>query len=237
MPTTEVKAADADGLLQLGWHHDAFTISHGFADPELPSFVRAHYADPPFVGIPRWLIRRVLAACAKTSSFTLLVARAHGDFAGLMLAQTLGDRPWRMIFRDSPLLLVAGAILVTGKRFRSLFRVKARGMASQTPETARRAESHGQADAIRVRVEFIYIHPRFRGMRLAGAILQRLERDMVPCGVGVGVAHIASHNVSSRAAFTSAGWSVSPSASGSLEAFKRFGQRQSEAPGEGELHE
>lgn len=198
------------------------TITNGFADPELASLVRDHYTDPPFVGMPRWLIRRVLAACANSPFFMLLILRVQGEFAGLMLAQTVGDRPWRTVFRQSSLLLAVGAILVTGKRLRSLFRRRSDAITSQTPETSMLAECLKEAQSTRVKVEFIFIDPRFRGMRLAAALLRRLEVEMVQRRVEVGVAHIAAHNVASKAAFASAGWSVSPSAPGSLRAVKRF---------------
>ena len=83
---SRAEALDADGPGYAGRYGAPMTITNGFADPELASLVRDHYTDPPFVGMPRWLIRRVLAACADSPFFTLLILRVQGEFAGLMLA-------------------------------------------------------------------------------------------------------------------------------------------------------
>lgn len=200
----------------LGSVGDEIRILDGFADPRHAAFFKRHYADRPIRFLPPLVVARLIRQWRARDDLIFAVAESGGTPAGFIFGQSVGAKPWRQLLRDPLVIPFAGSALLIERlaRLRRILtqRRQTADMDNSRPfppyENAPNKVVHDWGAKEAANVEFIFVHPDFRGRHIAGKLLEAFEDRARRAGIPTGLAYIAPTNNASVNAFRRAGWSV-----------------------------
>ena len=201
----------------MGNCQSSVIIRNGFSEADASDIMALYYSDWPISGLPRLVLNILVERWSRRGDVFYITARLDGIFAGFLFAQTIGTHPWRTLLSRPPILLPFTALMWVRNRLQRVARAggKPKDVSLNfchapfrpiqfAPDVCRE-EQIGQRAA---RVEFIYVHPSFRGKNIAAALLQGLSSGLRTRGVEWLMAHVASPNEPSVRAFRNAGWTL-----------------------------
>jgi GNAT superfamily N-acetyltransferase len=190
-------------------------------EPELIERVlREDYFDEP-VRSMRAAARRAFARswCAAREEVYFVIAEVSGEYAGFVLAHTLGDQLFKGFARAHPrhLPALAWAKLrpARGPRSEAAGPADEAGRAKVDAEVlalgigrAGRTFAWAPADGRSGRVSLLFVGNRFRGHGLAPLMLERLSEEMRASGARLVEAHVDPYNLPSVRAFMKSGYEI-----------------------------
>jgi GNAT superfamily N-acetyltransferase len=164
--------------------------------------------DPPLCFLSRKAIESLARAWTRhVADIALLNAEVGGAYAGFVLAQARGRRFWRSVVQEHPASLGSFAVAWARTRLRHQAGPHlAAGAPVDVPALDRPFEWSTTPGVSMV--EYLFVHPSFRGRRVAPALLMEAERQMRAAGATSIEAHVDGQNYASVRAFLTAGWDV-----------------------------
>jgi ribosomal protein S18 acetylase RimI-like enzyme len=187
----------------------------------IANILRRDYFDDPIPRLSDPVIQtfaRQWVACRK--EMYLLTADVGGNYAGFVLAHTLGSRMWRSFAREHPVHFPA--LGWAALRMKLDQKVK-RPSSHQTNGSQRALQTQlhdleissiarpfswapeGSGAGI---IPLVFVHSDYRGHGLAVHLLEEVSREMFRDGASAIEAHIDLHNISSVRAFRKSGFQV-----------------------------
>ena len=206
----------------------AVVVSRCRDGEKIAGILARDYFDEPVRSFPAFLKRAfALRWCARADELYFMTAEVEGEYAGFVLAHTMGDALFKRFARAHPAYLPPLAWTLLRMRTGGLLpRRRSADADSQRPAAPDEAFASlslpdipgpfawSPADGTTGRISLVFVSPRHRGHSLAARLLEAVVREMAADRVETVEAHIDATNLSSVRTFLKAGWSVGRASGG-----------------------
>jgi GNAT superfamily N-acetyltransferase len=209
------------------------TVIRRTHDPALiERILREDSFDAPIPYFPRRFLRRaVRELLAPSSAVYFVVAEVDGEYAGFVLAHTLGPSIWRKFaraqFRRHPIAIASIAIKLKARSLQWKLRRAVRKIRQESvvntqhrinlPPGVRQMDGPFAWSPERpdiAQLDQFFVRAPFRGRGLASQLLQQTAVEMTAGKVAMIEAHVDDTNEPSLRAFVGAGWEAFRTAGG-----------------------